>query len=964
MAQQTTTENFGTDFHHVKTFSSFASQEMIHRVHVTDTTPHLVWTNDLQFVILELMPDGTLVIFTRRNDIIKVTPEQYSERDFDFLNYLVDEFASQMTYPHSASRKPDEIGPNTGFTHPDAFNPLDIVEEFTYSIHKISYGCPPKQIVRLPFALPSNDQIYTFWNFEIPNKEFYDCWYHSSNKWEPNYAPMFFSLFKQCDIHLSQSDSAFPMGPVPIRLPIPHVCGINTHLVNPEVDQTSFPRSCPQWDSELPIPKLNAAKPVKPAKACNIYFTYVSEMFHSEFHEHELHSFMLDVIAVRNRVWNTQYHRCRLDHDNKLSGFWTLHPIRDRMVWLMNKPEPAVVPQHIAQLKESQSHVSVCIRGPSTWFADKGLSFIANVFDTEPGDPRHLDLSTITTLPFKYVDNMDARNRGFVSYYDHYHYIVFKNTIAINLYCIGNKNKNIYIDVFTDGTSITHAWRRFRQVIRPTMRDHVHDLRPTLLSLEGTRLDHEFIPYTRIPVRRVVKPLPANCHAWTPIIIPCHKTQCRPPNSYYKELPRMSADKNTPVYGFKRQYTISNSYFNGFIKHKLAAICTVTYQTNWKVAKDGPVTFLVCGSLVDEYNKVDFNLISGRPPVPDPDISFVTFSPRKDLSGFSLSSIRYVLPGIEEVTELETADQVKPPTWTCGLACQVPEELQNLKITSTESFRHWTLQICLNAHKLRYMPNEDLHFPCTMNPHATWRQILDSEHKAFFCSNFAFLGLNYHLPMGHPMRWTTAYQFLDSELDQMPWTSVGRTQVYSLRDITIERPYKGAPIYKVTRNCDKQSCMFSLKRFGIGEPMLDGKYNIPVIYDDEFEADTNLMGKLLEFKGQPWLDPEPLQQLASLMVSLPTNSQQTINKIITKACANQVLDPKSQAFKEISDQVAEHLALSMDSLALSEGGVLDPVLNLVKPDSSTDPLQNLDLTRTQTDRWKTKHFKQFFHPKH
>jgi len=381
----------------------------------------------------------------------------------------------------------------------------------------------------------------------------------------------------------------------------------------------------------------------------------------------------------------------------------------------------------------------------------------------------------------------------------------------------------------------------------------------------------------------------------------------------------------------------------------------VSHDTQWKVAKDGPITFLVCGNLVDKHNKVDFNQITGKPPQVDPEIGFVTYSPRKDLSGFSLSSIRFVSAGIDNITELDLPDQVKPPTWTCGLACQVPEELNGLRVQTTESFRHWTLQLCLNAHKLRYMPNEDLHIPCTMNQQATWRQISGSDHQGFFCSNFAFLGLNYHLPLGHPMRWTTAYQFSDSELDQMPWITVGRSQIYHLKDITIERPYKGAPIYKVIRNFDKKSCMYSLKRFGLGEPILDGKYDFPVIYEDEFEADTNLMGKLLQFKGQAWLDPDPLQQLASLMVSLPTSSQQTINKVITKACTGQFHDMQSQEYKETSDQVADLLATSSDSLSFSESGVLHSVFNLVKPDSSTDPMQNLDLTRTMADRWKKNH---------
>jgi hypothetical protein len=61
-------------------------------IHVTDTIPHIVWTTKYHFVILELMSDRTLLMFTHFRDVIKVPESEYSKPGFDFKDHLKDRY--------------------------------------------------------------------------------------------------------------------------------------------------------------------------------------------------------------------------------------------------------------------------------------------------------------------------------------------------------------------------------------------------------------------------------------------------------------------------------------------------------------------------------------------------------------------------------------------------------------------------------------------------------------------------------------------------------------------------------------------------------------------------------------------------------------------------------------------------------------------------------------------------------
>ena len=195
-------------------------------VHVTDTTPHVVWTNELQYVVLELMVDGSLLIITRYNDVIKVPQHEYSMSNFDFRDYLLDDQTYHINICQPRPKSQRVQGSTVGLRFDDEQPPRDIIEEYHQKAYKLMYAKPPKQIIRkVPMDLQlhtSKPHRFTFWNFEQPTKEFYDCWYHSSNKWTPSYPDIFYCMFDKCNIHVINQDGTFPQGPVVIRPPIPH----------------------------------------------------------------------------------------------------------------------------------------------------------------------------------------------------------------------------------------------------------------------------------------------------------------------------------------------------------------------------------------------------------------------------------------------------------------------------------------------------------------------------------------------------------------------------------------------------------------------------------------------------------------------------------------------------------------------------------------------------------------------
>ena len=130
------------------------------------------------------------------------------------------------------------------------------------------------------------------------------------------------------------------------------------------------------------------------------------------------------------------------------------------------------------------------------------------------------------------------------------------------------------------------------------------------------------------------------------------------------------------------------------------------------------MTFLICGSWLDDNNHVDFNLMTDTPAEVDPEITFITFSPRDGLCGFTASMVKHD-PRAQPLRPKKGPDIGPPPMWTCGVGCTPPAELDNLTMLITPESQRWLLHLCLNAHKLKYMDNENLYLPCSINKHAT-----------------------------------------------------------------------------------------------------------------------------------------------------------------------------------------------------------------------------------------------------
>ena len=886
------------------------------KVHVTDTTPHIVWTNELQYVILELMIDGTLLIITRFNDIIKVPESEYSIPTFDFRDYLVDERCFHLSSCDIKPKSQMVKGSTVGFHHPDECNPKDILEEYNLKAYNLMYGRPPKQIVRqVPQDLhlhTSKPHQFEFWNFDQPTKEFFDCWYHSTNKWSPNYQKTFYCIFDKCDIHLINQDGTFPPGPVLVRLPIPHRCGINKHLLKDQKLEIPMEEVCPILKEHHNVPSLPTIE-ISLRTYCHIFFTYkMCENVH-DFKMHEMYSFMLDVISVRQRCWNLQSNRCRLDYDNKISEFWTTMSISDRLNILFKNPEQISNPSHEIQVMESQKHLkSNSTKHPHFWFADKGLSLLNEVLDNSECDEKPLNPIDLLNQEFHPVPDMDARSRGFTLYSEHGDLILFKNERYTNLICLGNRRINVYVDAFFNGQEITHAWRRFRPVIRTVFRDSFNDFRPVLTTIEYSRQPVELIPHTDMQVSRVKRRFiqtHVDTQFWTPIIIPCITGMCKPPNTFKKYL-ALDTPNGRPI-GVKRLYTMTNSHFNKIIKHNVSKTCDISNEFKWKLGREGPIPILVCSRILDSQNNIDFKKLQDGLEGPDPTLDFVTFSPNDGLHGFTEMSVRTSPPKKEPSKFGPNEDEmVTPILWSCCPNCIPPSTFQEVKVENTEEYKKWILQICMNADKLRYENNYDTFEPCTASRTATWRKLsyFNFKFPAFFCSNFAFLGLNYHLPMDHPKRWTMAYQFTCSELDTLAWKTNGYALRAYLPDATVVRPFPGAPQYSIIRTSDNQICHFSTLRFGVGEPDHAALNDFPVVYESRFEADTMMMSRFLKFQEKSHR-VATLGDIALRFIGMTPEDKDVFNKTLMRMCTGMELDPNSELYKETANYMATQFAL-------------------------------------------------------
>jgi len=137
---------------------------------------------------------------------------------------------------------------------------------------------------------------------------------------------------------------------------------------------------------------------------------------------------------------------------------------------------------------------------PDTRILDHGYHLLSTVVTTSPSDLEHFDISTIPSLVFSFVDDMDARDRGYTWYYRHHHYILYMNIREPNLYVLGNLKINVFIDFkYVDG-HLVRAWRRFEHVVRQHVITGTTDYRPMLHQEHPEDAKRFNIPGTNISV--------------------------------------------------------------------------------------------------------------------------------------------------------------------------------------------------------------------------------------------------------------------------------------------------------------------------------------------------------------------------------------------------------------------------------------------------------------------------------
>ena len=891
-------------------------------VSVTDNTPHIVWTDRYKFVILELMSDGTLLLFTTNEAVIKVLPSEYQKPDFDFRDYLFDEHLVRLdpriTHPKICPRDYD-LGGLPGMKRHQV--PLDVIEEFDMSIYRLTHPKPPVKLIK---RAPDDDrrttfeQDFIFYNFEMPNMDFYDCWYHSSNTWMVNKAEKFYSVCP--DIHLKShpEDDTFPSDFITVTCPAPHICGLNRHLYYDLEDVSQLKFMCPDKDIEWGLPQGTKMAQVKTpiGPKCKVYFTYQASPWGQQYSLNEMYEFLLDIVSFRNKIWNITFYRCRLDHDNKQSRFWTDRPLPARLLEVREQPEPAKFEAHLRQLSQAQLFSKVRTRNPYTWNTDQGLRLLDTFIKTTPDDPKHLDLSLLPTLPYKWVDDMDARGRGFQFYYKFHDFIIYRNVIAANLYCIGNLTTNVYFDVLHNGTKITNVWKRYRPPIRTVLYDSQCDKRPLLKIIDRNRRRHEVVPWTDVLVRqnntqqadsRLDDPMD-----WTPVIMPCHHSECKPPKNIYEFSTKNHFQLFDNSKGVKKLYTVTCDHLDNLIKHETNHKCTKNPENCWKIAKDGPIPFLICSGLLDEGNRVDMykyqKHVLGFAEYRQAN-SFITYAPNASITTFTKAQVRteddpVILPKVGD----NEPDVMTVPLWTCSPGCIPPDRLQEIKVAYSAEYKHWLAQLSLNADKMKYQHSTSAGHKCSLNPNAEWHLYHSEGFCAYFCTNYSLIGLNYHLPIYHPKRWTLAYQFTAHELNTLTWQKCDGYFLASLPGAQVTRQTITSPYYRVTRYPSGEFCDYSLLRFGVGMPV-PHQITAPelVIYDDVHEADVLVVTKLLaKFRFTQHVAPTPADYAVRCLHGNQQQQEESYENTL-RHCFGQDPQPKTDDFTVCENQLVDLL---------------------------------------------------------
>ena len=897
-------------------------------IHVTDKIPHIVWTTKYEFVILELMDDDTLLVFTQMADVIKIKKSEHSKPDFKFKNHLKDRYGYKID-PHMHYRQitaPDEelLGlPGIG-SNINQHTPYDLLTEFDFACKRTGTSRPPVKVFpRTKEDDPPTpyENYFTFWNFDMPSVDFYLAWYHSSNTFPLNYQPVFYSYCLDITVPRKIGSLHSPEEPAIVTMPKPHMCGLNANLYAYKTDLSKQVFCCPPTKPVTGLPaNIDLQNLGLDQQKCKIYYSYQAEPWDKSLPVEYVFKNLRHIIDFRNKVWNNQTYRCRLDHDNKLARFWHEKPMEDRMIKVRNYPETINNPHQMSQMKDAQIFSKIITRVTTTWSTDDGKHMLKDFQDCKPGDHAYVDLDKLPYLPYKVIDDMDARGRGFLFYYKHCNTIIYRNIFAANLYAIGNLYTNTYIDVINNGLEITHAWKRYRQPIRLHARGELNDKRPLLENLEDDRHSTEYIPFTNEevdPPKKLSKKEQKVPKEWTPIFMPCHAIDCKVPDIKYKlGIGKMQYKKQFS--GYKRKYTVSKEHLDTLIKHIMPNKCTKTNETFWKSARDGPVPIYFCGNILDDRNCINIRqfqeIVLNKRRFTDT-LSLITFSPMLGLCDFTKNQVRLPdEPDFRPTEPLCDATTLKVPVWTCSPRCVAPPAFSNLSVDNNLEYQQWLINLCLNSDKIKFQLTKPTNETCTVNPEAAWHMYENNNHVAFFCTNYSVFGVSYHLPLHHPKRWTLAYMFTQSDLHEIPWTNYKNQQVFYMPDAVMSRPSSFAAWYRITRYHTGEWCEFSTLRFGIGTPIFDEAPDYNVIYEPH-EVDIEIPIKILQFIKHIRPDKHDLESVSMNAISLNKAFSQHAEEQLIAQVTGMSLEPTSDEYLKAKNEIIQKIALGINPTA-------------------------------------------------
>jgi len=892
---------------------------------ITDNSPHITWTDTHQFVILHVQPDKSLYIFTNDNSVTKIPFHVHSRKDFDFRDCLFEEHGvTTFDKPKRFARclTVDDKDPDIGACTKYAKTHRSLQGEFYDKQFSIAHGVPVTIHRR---ALKDDSETnparrFSFRNFDVPNKTFLDCWYHQSNNWKPFPVEMFMLHKTSRDIIVLKHDESFPPGGVMIRPPLAHQCGVNACLLDNSLSR--FLYRCPSTF-------VLSSDPDNPVVQCPVKFRYLSISPSHLISSEDLDSLMTDVIISFARAWNTSQYRCRFEFDNKQSQFWKSRTLEDRLADVAEHPSHNVTSLYVFnQYRESSNFPLIKHLIPDTRVIDHGYHLVSTVITTNPSDVGHFDVSTIPQIEFCFVDDMDARDRGFTWYHKHFNYILYMNVKEPNLYAFGNLQINTFIDMKCIDGHLIRAWRRYEPVVRQHVITATQDLRPIIRQEHPDDAIRFTIPGTDVTVNPgEVYPFEHKYYQieWTPVIIACDES-CRPPKTLFQYCYNQAAAMAGTIKGVRRSITIRNDFFNNLIRHNTFAVCTRTLAHRWKISKYGPVSFLMCGSLLDDCNVLDFHKIVHEEDLTDLilTITFTTFSPTFGLCGFTHNMVNQFTDQ-HPVFEPSEHKLVPLPQWPCSPNCRTPATIAKLKILDDKAFRDWLSEMALNVFKLKYLHSETTSFKCSINQHAHWRVLTKGRFQIFFCNNFAMFGLNFRLPIYHPKRWIMSYCFTEEELSSLQWTKSGKFWTATITNAIVTRQRKQFPLYSVMWIPSGDSCVFHMGRLGMAQPILDSCHPHSLVYTNHFEADSASMGSILKKFKSDSITSNTIEAMALRVLQSNRALEYELLKLSLESSGVEDPNPSDVKWRQLTDKFATTLTLDTPELTQYDKVVKDGV---------------------------------------